>query len=69
MLQICYDAPMTDPKAPVTKEEALRYDKAALENDIARRRRSIKLFQDEIAKEEAEINRLFQIIAFIDANK
>lgn len=57
-----------DPTRPVTKEEALRYDKSALEADIARRRKSIKLFQDEIAKEEVEINRLFQIIAIIDAN-
>lgn len=54
---------------PVTKEEALRYDKTALEADVARRRKNIKLFQDEIAKEEAEIQRLWQIIAIIDANK
>lgn len=54
---------------PVTKEEALRYNKTALEGEIARRRKNIKLFQDEIAKEEAEIQRLFQIIAIIDANK
>lgn len=58
-----------DPTRPITKEEALRYDKTALVADIARRRNSIKLFQGEIAKEEAEINRLFQIIAIIDANK
>jgi hypothetical protein len=58
-----------DPNTPVTKEEALRYDKSALETDIIRRRKSIKLFQDEIAKEEAEINRLFQIIAIIDTSK
>jgi len=58
-----------DPNRPPTKEEALRYDKASLEADIARRRKSIKLFQDEIGKEEAHINRLFQIIAIIDANK
>ena len=58
-----------DPTRPVTKEEALRYDKSALETDIARRRNSIKLFQGEIAKEETEINRLFQIIAIIEANK
>jgi hypothetical protein len=58
-----------DPQRPVTKEEALRYDKSSLEADIVRRRNSIKLFQGEIAKEETEINRLFQIIAIIDANK
>ena len=58
-----------DTTHPVTKEEALRYDKTALEADIARRRKNIKLFQGEIAKEEAEINRLFQIIAIIEANK
>jgi hypothetical protein len=58
-----------DPNRPVTKEEALRYDKGALEADITRRRKNIKLFENEIAKEEAEINRLFQMIAIIDANK
>lgn len=58
-----------DPTRPVTKEEALRYDKSALEADIVRRRNSIKLFQGEISKEESEINRLFQIIAIIEANK
>ena len=58
-----------DPNRPVTKEEALRYDKPALESDIARRRQNIKLFQGEIAKEESEIQRLWQIIAIIDANK
>lgn len=58
-----------DPTRPVTKEEALRYDKSALEADITRRRNSIKLFQGEISKEESEINRLFQIIAIIEANK
>ena len=60
---------MTDPTLPVTKKEALRYDKTALEGEIARRRKNIKLFQDEIAKDEAEINRLFQIIEIIDASK
>ena len=58
-----------DPSLPVTKEEALRYDKSALEADIARRRKNIQLFQGEIAKEEAAIQRLFQIIAIIDANR
>jgi len=54
---------------PVTKEEALRYDKTAIEGEVARRRKNIKLFQDQISQEEAEIQRLFQIIAIIDANK
>lgn len=58
-----------DQPRPVTKEEALRYDKTALEADVVRRRKNIKLFQEEIGKEEAEIQRLFQIIAIIDANK
>lgn len=58
-----------DPTRPVTKEEALRYDRSALEADVARRRKNIKLFQDEISKEESEINRLFQLIAVIDANR
>ena len=60
---------MTNPNTPVTKEEALRYDKDALETDVARRRKNIKLFQKEIAKEEAEIDRLFRIIEIIDASK
>jgi len=58
-----------DPTKPVTKEEALRYDKTALEADIARHQKNIELFQGEIAKEQIEINRLSQIIAIIDANK
>lgn len=58
-----------DPTRPITKEEALRYDKTAIEAEIARRRKNAKLFQEQIASEEAEINRLFQIIAIIDANK
>lgn len=58
-----------NPNPPVTKKEALRYNKDALEGEIARRRKNIKLFQGEIAKEEVEIQRLFQIIAIIDANK
>lgn len=57
------------PNQPVTKKEALRYNKDALEGEIVRRRRNIKLFQDEIAKDEAEIKRLLQIIEIIDANK
>ena len=61
--------PMSDPSHPVTKEEALRYDRGALEAEIQRRRKNIKLFQDEINKEELEIQRLFQIIAIIDANQ
>lgn len=60
---------MSDPTQPVTKEEALCYDRNAIEAEIQRRRKNIKLFQDEITKEEMEIQRLFQIIAIIDANK
>lgn len=51
---------------PVTKEEALRYKKADLEREIARLRSSIKIFQDEINKTEAQIQRMFQMIAIID---
>lgn len=57
-----------DPTKPVTKEEALRYDKQSIEADIERRKKNIELFKGEIAKEEAEIQRDFQIIAIIDAN-
>ncbi len=59
---------MNDDK-PITKEEALRYDKTALENDVARRRRNIKLFQDQISQEEKEIEKLWKIIAIIDVYK
>ena len=59
---------MNDDK-PITKEEALRYDKAALENDVARRRRNIQLFQDQIRQEEKEIEKLWKIIAIIDVYK
>ena len=58
-----------DSTRPVTKEEALRYDKSAIEADVVRRRKNIKLFQEQISQEEQEINRDFQIIAIIDANK
>ena len=60
---------MTDPTLPVTKEEALRYNKPALEADVTRRRKNIKLFQEQIANEEKEIERLIKIIAIIDANE
>ena len=60
---------MTDPTLPVTKEEALRYSKPDLEAEVARRRKNIKLFQEQVTNEEREIQRLFQIIAIIDAAK
>lgn len=60
---------MTDPTLPVTKKEALRYNKPDLEAEVVRRRKNIKLFQNQINDEEKEIQRLFQIIAIIDANK
>lgn len=57
-----------NPNLPVTKEEALRYKKDDLEREIAKHRQSIKLFQDEISKSEAQINRIFQMIAIIEMN-
>ncbi len=57
-----------NPTTPVTKEEALRYKKADLEREIVKHRQPIKLFQDEISKSEAQINRIFQMIAIIDMN-
>ena len=60
---------MPDPPLPVTKEEALRYNKPALEADVTRRRKNIKLFQEQIRNEEAEIEHLWKIIAIIDANQ
>ena len=58
-----------NPNTPVTKEEALRYKKEDLEREVTRHRQSIKLFQDEISKEEAQINRIFQMIAIIEMSK
>jgi hypothetical protein len=57
-----------NPQAPVTKEEALRYKKEDLEREVTKLRQGIKLFQDEIVKSEAQINRIFQMIAIIDTN-
>lgn len=59
----------TNPTPPISKEEAMRYDRASLTADIERRKKNIELFKGEITKEETEIQRLFQIIAIIDANK
>ena len=60
---------MTDPSLLITKEEALRYNKSALEADVTRRRKNIKLFQEQIQNEKKEIKRLTQIISIIDANR
>ena len=60
---------MTDPTLPINKKEALRYNKSDLEAEVVRRRKNIKLFQNQVNDEEKEIQRLFQIIAIIDANK
>jgi len=54
---------------PPTKEEALKYDPVALQSEVERRRRNIKLFQDQISQEEKEIERLWQIIGIINASK
>jgi len=58
-----------NPNLPVTKEEALRYKKEDLEREVAKHRQTIKLFQDEISKSEAQINRIFQMIAIIDMSR
>lgn len=58
-----------NPNTPVTKEEALRYKKEDLEREVAKHRQTIKLFQDEIAKSEAQINRIFQMIAIIETSR
>lgn len=54
---------MIDPK------DALRYSKPACEAEIDRRRKNIKLFEDQIANENEEIRRLSEIIAVIDAHQ
>ncbi len=53
----------------ITKDEALRYDKTALEANIKRLKDQIAMFDGEKAKLETEINHLYQIIAVIDAQK
>ncbi len=58
-----------DPYKPVTKEEAMRYDKDSVVAEVERRKKNLKIFQDQIMQEEREIQRLYQIIAIIDANK
>lgn len=54
---------------PITKEEALKYDKSSLEIDVSRRKKNIQLFQDQIKLEEKEIEKLWKIIAIIDVYK
>lgn len=63
-----------DPNTPVTKEEALQYDKDAIEANIAKLKLNIKNMKEivpeaEISKMEAEVNRLYQIKAIIDTNE
>jgi len=52
---------------PVSPQDALRYNKEALLAEIERRKKNIEIFKAEIAKDEAEIARLQQIIATIEA--
>lgn len=56
---------------PITKEEAMQYDRDSVAAEIEKRERNLSLFQDESQhkQEEREIQRLYQIIAIIDANK
>lgn len=54
---------------PVSPQDALRYNKEALLAEIERRKKNIEIFKAEIAKDEAEIARLQQIIALIDAQQ
>lgn len=54
---------------PVTKEEALRYKKEDLEREIANIRRNIQVLNGEVAKNEAQIARLMQMIAIIEVSK
>lgn len=58
-----------NPTGPVTKEEALKYDVTALQAEVDRRRRNIKLFQEQISAEEREIERIWQLIGIINAAK
>lgn len=49
----------------------MRYDRDSVAAEIEKRERNLSLFQDEDQhkQEEREIQRLYQIIAIIDANK
>ncbi len=53
--------------APVTKEEALRYKKEDLEREIVNIRKNIQVLNGEVAKNEAQIGRLMQMIAIQEA--
>lgn len=57
-----------DPTKPPSIEDALRFDKNAIEADNVRRKQNIKLFQDQIAQEEVMIQWNNQVIAIQDAN-
>ena len=54
---------------PITKEEALKYDPEAIEIDIARRKKNMQIFRDQVIAEEQEIQRLEQILAIINVYK
>jgi len=60
-------APSAGNQSPVSPQDALRYNKEALLAEIERRKKNIEIFKAEIAKDEAEIARLQQIIAIIEA--
>ncbi len=51
---------------PVTKEEALQYDRGALAADTQRRKNNIKIFEDTIGKEQAAIENNRYMISQID---
>lgn len=58
-----------NPQAPVTREEAMRYKKEDLEREIANIRRNIQVLNGEVAKNEAQIARLMQMIAIIEVSR
>jgi len=60
-------APQAGNQPPISPQDALRYNKEALLAEIERRKKNIEIFKAEIAKDEAEIARLQQIVAMIEA--
>lgn len=56
-------------QAPVTMDEALRYDLESLEDGIVKCDKNIVIFEEAIKKERETQNRYREMIAFIKASK
>ena len=54
---------------PVTEKEALQYEREALLIGLEKRKNNIKIFEDAIAKEYAEIEREKDMIKIIELHQ